>query len=90
MIVMDYNGAAILIGAVAAAVPIIGGFTLQVISFMDQRHMKMRQMQSEIDGIRREAKIDKLAVAVNGVTEKAVATSYAQGKAEGKLETLRP
>lgn len=79
---VDYNGVAILVGAIAAAVPIIGGFTLQVISYMDQRHIKMAQQQQEIDATRRERKIDELAVKVNGVTDKAVELAYRTGVAE--------
>lgn len=79
---IDYTGISVLIGAIVAAVPIIGGFILQVISFIDQRHIKKAQLQLQIDSVRREAKLDVITKQTNGIVAATANLAYRAGAAE--------
>lgn len=84
----DYNGIAVIIGAVAAAVPLIGGFVLQCLTYRKQGQLQLQQHQNAVDGTRREGKLDAVAVRVNGVTDQAISLATRAGNAEGKNEIL--
>lgn len=72
----DWQGFGIAVGAIAAAVPIVGGFVLQVLDRIDKKHR-------ELDAQRREQKIDQIGKNVDGLTEHAVAMALRTGTAEG-------
>lgn len=81
---IDANGIAVVIGAVAAAVPLIGGFVLQCLTYRKQGQLEKQQHQNAVDGQRREGKLDAVATRVNGVTEQAIQLAVRAGTAEGK------
>lgn len=87
---IDAGGISLIIGAVAAAVPLVGGFILQCLTYRKQGQMERQQNQNSVDGQRREGKLDAVAVRVNGVTEQAINLAARAGHAEGKVEILAP
>lgn len=85
---VDYAGVSLIIGAVAAAVPLIGGFVLNCLTYRKQGQLERQQHQNAMDGQRREGKLDAVAVRVNGVTEQAISLATRAGQAEGKVAVL--
>lgn len=85
---VDYNGVAVVIGALAAAVPLVGGFVLNCLTYRKQGQLERQQHQNAMDGTRREGKIDAVIKQVNGVTDKAVELATRAGTAEGKVAVL--
>jgi hypothetical protein len=63
---MDGNSIAAVIGACSAAVIGVGTFTMQFITWKDNRDIKLRTQRLEAEGTKREGKIDALHSQVNG------------------------
>lgn len=81
---MDLNGVAVVIGAVVAGVVSIGTFSMQVISYIDQRKLKKAQDELKIASENRDIQLSQVKSLVNGQTEKliikATKEAYEQGR----------
>jgi hypothetical protein len=73
---MDYQGVAILIGAVGTFLSVLAGVILQVLTFLNTRKM-------ERAGLARDAQLATIATHVNGMNEIIARAGVAQGRAEG-------
>ncbi len=81
---LDLPGIAIVIGAIAAAVPVIGGFVLQVLTYRRQaaRDAQVAAIKSQVDGLGE----TREAMALRAGT----AEGHAQGVADERRDPQSP
>jgi len=72
----DLQGIALVLGGAAGLITAVGTVTLQVITLI-------RQASQEHSARLRSAKLDAIAVHVNGLNENVASGAYAKGKAAG-------
>jgi hypothetical protein len=66
---LDGNGVALIIGAVAAGIVTVGGFTMQVITFLDTRRVKRDTGNLTKMSAARDVKIQEVKDLVNGKSD---------------------
>lgn len=87
---VDWTGVSAVIGAAAAGLVALGTFAMQLISYFDQRKLKLAQDALKLAAEARDVKLDHLtnvatqtAAAVNGINDKRAEVERALGEAQG-------
>lgn len=83
--VIDYNGIAVLMGAVGVFATTITTAVLQIITVVRQGREHTANARREIQGLNRDKTLETIKTNVNGLNEKIAVTAEAKGKAEGLI-----